>query len=98
VEERLDSTDQFQRTYDEDLVNVKESAKVYGIKGDELACVPYCPVQNPHGKGFTPMKFFLETDVIRLAFRKEAVMAGVSQDDEDELLARGQELYEEKNG
>ncbi|KAL1606204.1 hypothetical protein SLS60_003605 [Paraconiothyrium brasiliense] len=92
------STDQFNRNYDEDLVNVKESAKVYGIKKEDLACLPHCPVQNPHGKGFTPMKFFLKTDVIRLAFRKEAILAGVPQDDEEELLACGEELYEEKNG
>ncbi|KAF2438397.1 hypothetical protein P171DRAFT_504573 [Karstenula rhodostoma CBS 690.94] len=92
------STDQFQRTYNEDLVNVKESAKVYGVKGEELACLPHCPVQNPHGKGFTPMKFFLKADVVRLAFRKEAVLEGESQDDEDELLARGEKLYEQKHG
>ncbi|KAJ4356726.1 uncharacterized protein N0V89_004762 [Didymosphaeria variabile] len=92
------STDQFDRNYDEDLINVKESAKVYGIKSEDLACLPHCPVQNPHGKGFTPMKFFLKTDVIQLAFRKEAVLAGVSQDDEEELLVHGEELYEEKNG
>lgn len=88
----------FERDYEEVLINVKESGKVYGVKGEELACLPHCPVTNPHGKGFTPMKFFKKAEVIRLAFRKEAVLAGVSQDDEDQLLATGQELYEEKHG
>lgn len=92
------STDRFERTYDEDLINVKESAKVYGIKGEELATLPHCPVQNPHGKGFTPMKFFRKADVIRLAYRKEAILAGEPQDDEEELLTQGQMLFEEKHG
>ncbi|KAK7193258.1 hypothetical protein PSPO01_01052 [Paraphaeosphaeria sporulosa] len=84
-----------ERTYSQDLVNVKESAKVYGIKPEELACLPHCPVQNPHGKGFTPMKFFLKADVIRLAFRNEAVVGGCeAMDNEDEFLALGEMLFE----
>lgn len=44
------------------------------------------------------MKLFMKSEVQTLAFRKEAVLAGVAQDDETELLGRGKELYEQKHG
>ena len=92
------TTEKFERPFDEDLVNVEESGKVYGIRSEDLATLPHCPVTNPHVKFFTASKFFMQADVENLAFRKEAVLAGVSQDDEDELLAQGQELFEDKHG
>ena len=93
---KVDAT--FQRTQGDDLVNVKESGNVYGIKREELNCLRHCPAPNPHGANFTPMKLFVKSEVQKLAFRKEAILAGVAQDDEAELLRRGKELYEEKHG
>ena len=88
----------FQRTPNDDLVNVKESATVYGIKREELNCLRHCNAPNPHGPYFTPMKLFVKAEVQDLAFRKEGILAGVSQDDEVGLLRRGKEVFEEKNG
>lgn len=89
---------QFPRTYNEDLVNVKESSKVYGVNAEDLATLPHCPVTNPHVPAFTPSKFFKQDDVETLAFRKEAILSGISQYDETELLAKGRDMYEVRVG
>ncbi|KAJ4295068.1 hypothetical protein N0V90_007076 [Kalmusia sp. IMI 367209] len=79
----------FERTYSKDPVNVKESDKIYGVKREELDCLQHCPAPNPHGRGFTPMKLLKTIEVQYLAFRKEAMLAGVPQDDEKDLLEQG---------
>ncbi|KAF1951380.1 hypothetical protein CC80DRAFT_597512 [Byssothecium circinans] len=83
---------------DDDVINVKECLKVYNIKRDALSCLEHCPAPNPHAVAFTPMKLFKQADVQRLAFRKEAIMAGIPHEDDEELLSKGEELYEAKHG
>lgn len=91
------TVEKFQRADNQVLVNMKESMKIYGINRDDLATLPHCPVSNPHARAFTPSKFFRKAEVESLAFRKEAILAGISRDDED-LLAQGREIYEDRNG
>ncbi|KAF2113739.1 hypothetical protein BDV96DRAFT_578273 [Lophiotrema nucula] len=43
------------------------------------------------------MKLFKTADVQSLAFRREAILKGISQDDDTELLRAGKELYEKKS-
>lgn len=73
--------------------------KVLGLTRYELDCLPHCAVDNPlqpAGEEWAPMMMFRIDDVERLAFRKEGIVSGVSQDDEAVLLREGEERLKTK--
>jgi XPA protein C-terminus len=48
-----------------DLVTKKEAMKVYLLPEGTLAVCPYVAKQNPHSKGFAPMKLYHRSEVRR---------------------------------
>ncbi|KAF2790405.1 hypothetical protein K505DRAFT_377558 [Melanomma pulvis-pyrius CBS 109.77] len=69
----------------------------YNVTPDELKTLPYDERFNSHNIK-RPSKVFRRTDVQRLAFRKQAILSGVVQNDEEDLLKRGKALFEDKYG
>ena len=78
----------------EEAVNQTDSKTKYNLTPQDLACLPYFPKPNHMYKNTT--KLFEEGEVSSFAYRKQAVLAGVEEDDEVALLKRGKELFEEK--
>lgn len=73
----------------------------YGLTQRERQCLPHCDLKNPHeqpGQEYAPMKIYRRADVELLAWRKEGVLTGVSQDDEEALLEEGERRYKARKG
>ncbi|KAF2823482.1 hypothetical protein CC86DRAFT_372431 [Ophiobolus disseminans] len=73
-------------------INQSDSKTKYGLQPKELAVLAYFPKPNPKYNNTT--KLFKEDQVQELAWRKAAWVGGVDEEDEEKLLAKGQELYE----
>ncbi|KAF2442793.1 hypothetical protein P171DRAFT_49366 [Karstenula rhodostoma CBS 690.94] len=70
--------------------------KEFGLKRLELHCLEHCSRPNWHTDGATEMLLYRLDDVERLAWRKEAMLAGVECDNEEELFAKGRSLFLQK--
>jgi hypothetical protein len=65
-------------------------AKELDLTRHELDCLPHCEVKNPADEDYPPMKLYRIVDVQILAFWKEGIVNGISQDDEEALLREGE--------
>jgi hypothetical protein len=66
------------------------------LKREELECLPHQEKAKPMGFS-KPTRCNRWTDVADLAYRKAAMLAGVSGNDEADLLAKGKKLFAEKD-
>jgi hypothetical protein len=84
----------------ENHVNIK-GAKELDLTRHELDCLEHCDVKNPMqpaGEEWAPMKLYRVAEVEKLAYRKEGIVNGVSQDDEAALLREGEEKLKTRMG
>lgn len=73
--------------------------KIYfDLKPDELKCLPHDEYPNFHNPR-QPSRLYHYDECAKLAFRKEAMLSGVSEEDvgEDEMLERGKKLFTDKH-
>lgn len=63
-----------------------------------LKALPFEERLNPNGATFAAMRLYSYSDAIRLACRKEAILAGISQDNEETLMEIGRDLLQDKKG
>lgn len=82
----------------EKFKNIKECKQEFGIKRDELDCIPHCDTVNPINEEYAPEKRFSVKHVMRLAWKKEAIENGIPQNDIITLIEKGRELYEARTG
>jgi len=90
TDEKLDS-------FEEECLTATRCKDYFKIAGDELKCLPHDEKPNPNGP-YAPMKLYKYEEVEALAYKKEAILAGVAQDDEVRLIAKGKELWEKEKG
>ncbi|KAI4605931.1 hypothetical protein J4E83_010357 [Alternaria metachromatica] len=76
-------------------VNAKNAKAFFDLKPDELKCIPHRPSVNAFNQ--MPQKDYRWDDCGKLAFRKEAMLAGIPQDNEQEFLAKGKKLFADKH-
>ncbi|KAI4673787.1 uncharacterized protein J4E84_010932 [Alternaria hordeiaustralica] len=69
-----------------------------GLKTDDLKALPFEKRLNPNGASYAAMRLYSYSDALRLACRKEAILAGYSQDNEEILMEIGRELLQDKKG
>lgn len=69
----------------------------YGVTPEELKTLAHDEVFNSHNPKM-PGKIFKREEVQRLAFRKSAVMAGVEEKDDEELVKQGRAIFEGEHG
>ena len=84
----------------ENYINVK-GTKDIGLTRNELDCLEHCDVKNPlqpAGEEWAPMKMYRVADAEKLAYRKEGIVNGISQDDEAALLREGEERLKTRMG
>ncbi|KAF1851980.1 uncharacterized protein K460DRAFT_351836 [Cucurbitaria berberidis CBS 394.84] len=81
--------------FEQDCLTVTKSKEYLGIQKDELQCLPHDTRPNPNGP-FAPMRLYKYEEVVDLAYKKEAILAGVSQVDDETLIACGKKLWEAK--
>jgi len=73
--------------------------KQLGLNADkDLKALPFEERLNPNGATFAAMRLYSYSDAIRLACRKEAILAGISQDNEETLMEIGRDLLQDKKG
>ncbi|KAI4640547.1 uncharacterized protein J4E79_011817 [Alternaria viburni] len=72
--------------------------KQLGLNKDDLKALPFEERLNPNGASFAAMRLYSYSDALRLACRKEAILAGYSQDNEEILMEIGRELLQDKKG
>ncbi|KAF2692239.1 hypothetical protein K458DRAFT_411883 [Lentithecium fluviatile CBS 122367] len=83
----------------ENHVNATGAKKHAGLTRNELDCLRHCDVKNPQqpaGEEYAPMKMYRAADVEKLVWRKEAIVSGLSQEDEAALLQEGERRLVEK--
>ncbi|KAF2643254.1 hypothetical protein P280DRAFT_467312 [Massarina eburnea CBS 473.64] len=78
----------------EKSINQTDAGTIYRLTPRELGCLPHFPDYNRLYKN--TRKLFDEEEVKRLAFRKYAMLVGITGRDEEIMLSRGQELWEEE--
>ncbi|KAF2829360.1 hypothetical protein CC86DRAFT_404001 [Ophiobolus disseminans] len=83
---------------DDDCLTATKCKDYFKIAGDELKCLQHDARPSPHGGRLPPLKLYKYDEVERLAYKKEAILAGVSQDNEETLIARGKVLWEKEYG
>jgi len=76
-------------------VNVKNAKSFFDLKPDELKCIPHRPSVNSYNQ--MPQRQYKWDDCGKLAFRKEAMLAGISQENEEEFFAKGKKLFADKH-
>jgi hypothetical protein len=69
---------------------------LYGVTPEELKTLAHDEVFNSHNPKM-PGKVFKKEEVQQLAFRKSAVLAGVEEDNDEELVKQGKAIFEEKH-
>lgn len=89
--------DTFFTSFEEDCVTTSKAKQYLRLQAHELECLPHDERPNPQGFK-APMKLYKYDEVVDLAYKKEAIQAGVSQDDEELLIAQGKKLYEANRG
>lgn len=84
-------------TYNRDEYrNVKQCKEEFHLTPAELQCLKHCSVPNTVNKEWADEKWFRLDDIWNLVGRKTAVLAGVTYDDEDELILEGRVLFFEQ--
>ena len=81
---------------EKECLTTTECKKYFRLQDRELECLRCDKQPNPYGR--FPIKLYLYDEVVELAYKKEAIQAGVSQDHDEALIARGKELWEVKKG
>jgi hypothetical protein len=79
-------------------VNVKNAKAFFELKPNELSCLPNWPTVNPHNPhtpGFAPSRNYSRAACGELTFRKEAILAGIDEEDED-FIDKGKKLFDDK--
>lgn len=77
-----------------EAISQTDSKKKYNLTPQDLGCLPHFPRENAaYGK---TLKLFNESEVRDLVYRKTAVLAGVEDSIEEDLLGIGKELFEGK--
>lgn len=79
-----------------ECVNVKNGKAFFDLKPEVLKCIPHCPKYNENNPRI-PIRYYNWDACGKLAFRKEAMLAGISQDNETEVFAKGKKLFENKH-
>jgi hypothetical protein len=70
----------------------------FKLKKEDLECISQDTLPNPHSSK-NPMNLHRYTNVVNLVYKKAAILGGVSQDEDDEVLvARGKEKWEAEKG
>lgn len=77
-------------------VNVRGGKRFFHLKPEELNCLPHCPAMNEFNPKM-PLRNYRWDDCGEPAFRKEAMLAGISPDNEEEFLAEGKKLFADKH-
>lgn len=81
----------------EESINQTDSKTRYSLTPGDLAVLPYFPKPNPKYGNTT--KLFKESEVKTLAYRKAAYLGGADEGDDEVVLKKGKELFEEsQNG
>jgi hypothetical protein len=85
----------FEQTPEDNVVNVTQAKKYFDLKADELKCLPHDEGFNSHNRSM-PTRLYRWAEAGDLAFRKEAMLAGVEGVD-DVVLEEGKKMFEEKH-
>jgi hypothetical protein len=80
-----------------DTLTQTNCKKFYGVTPEELKTLAHDEVFNSHNPKM-PGKIFKREQVQRLAFRKSAVLAGVEEKDDEELVKKGKVIFEGEHG
>ncbi|KAI4605880.1 hypothetical protein J4E80_010413 [Alternaria sp. BMP 0032] len=79
-------------------INVSKSEKYFCLNKNDLECLAFESRLNPKDPRLPRMRLYDYNEVVRLACRKLAIQAGISQRDETALIARGKAMLEKKKG
>lgn len=79
-------------------INVSKSEKYFCLNKNDLECLAFESRPNPKDPRLPRMRLYDYNEVVRLACRKLAIQAGISQRDETALIARGKAMLEKKKG
>lgn len=78
----------------DEAINQTDSKSKYRLTPADLGVLPYFPKPNPKYGNTT--KLFQESEVKTLAYRKAAVLGGVGEGEDAEVLKKGRELFEKE--
>jgi hypothetical protein len=83
-----------------DYLIATECRNEFGLDFNERKCLPYCERENPIKSDYGPMKLYRRREVAKLAWRKEAMLDGVREEEvgRETLLKSGKTLFEERTG
>jgi hypothetical protein len=86
------TNDRFSREDIGQSMNVKNAKAFFELKPNELSSLPNWPTVNSNNPGFAPSWNCSWAACGELAFRKEAMLAGIDEEDED-FLDKGKKLF-----
>lgn len=78
----------------EAAISQTDSKTKYALTPQDLAVLPYFPKANPKYRNTT--KLFDEGEVKTLAYRKVAILEGVEESNDEELVKKGKKIFDEK--
>jgi hypothetical protein len=83
-----------------DYIIATECKNEFGLDLNERRCLQYCERENPIKPDYGPMKLYRRREVAKIAWRKEAMLDGVLENEVGRatLLKRGKSLFEERTG
>ena len=83
-----------------DYIFATECKNEFGLDLNERRCLQYCERENPIKSNYGPMKLYRRREVAKMAWRKEAMLDGVLENEvgKTTLLKRGKSLFEERTG
>lgn len=64
----------------------------FDLKPDELKCLPHCLTMNAYNPEM-PQRNYRWDDCGKLAFHKEPMLVGISQENEEEFFAKEKKLF-----
>lgn len=76
--------------------SISQCVKDFGLNREEVFCLEHCCRPNYHDEGATDITLFRIDDVQKLAWRKEAMLAGIECNKEQDLIAEGKSLFLQK--
>lgn len=76
--------------------SITQCGKEFGLKRDEAFCLEHCCMPNYHNPDAPDITLFRLDDVYKLAWRKEAMLAGIECNTDDDWIAEGRFLFLEK--
>jgi hypothetical protein len=89
--------ERFEADTEHDTLTQTNCKKYYGVTPEELKTLAHDEVFNSHNPKM-PGKIFKRSEVQRLAFRKSAILAGVEEKDDEELVEQGRAIFEGEHG